>query len=346
MDERMVERMRNARIVMIGMLALFLLIVLSSPQASARIARELDENLPVAIVATNFNGVEIQLPKQEWRKCYLLDLLPPETKFKVGPGAKLSIIYFFDDHMEIVRENTEGVVSFKTITPYNGTIDKLKAQSTVESSEIPYMLFVKLKKEAFKQVNDPGEEDREKMFLTAYVKNWTFPPVFFWYDLRTPPYRVQLFNENDEFIYEKESNEASFKYPYSDPELTKGTKLYYWQVLTRSNDVVVRKYPFKILTLYQARDVLRREKEFDRLQKKDPGAFDSIAYTEMFNLYTKYTCWDKLLHLCDEMKDRDPQNPIIYNLLTRLYLIKGCPVYALRAHEKAKSLGSTDVILD
>lgn|GEM_PF-1116546 len=327
-------------------IAVTLLIVASGAQA--KIARELEENLPVAIVASNSDGVEIQLPKQEWRKCYLLDLLPPETKFRVGKGSKLSMIYFFDDHMEVVRENTEGVVSFKTISPYNGVVDKLKAKSSVESIDIPYMIFVKLRKDAFKQVNDPGEEDKEKLFLNAYVKNWTFPPVFYWANIGKPPYRVQLFNENDEFIYEKESMESTFKYPYSDPELTKGTKLYYWQVLTPSNDVAVRKYPFKILTLYQARDVLKREKEFERLQKRDAlkNVFDSVAYTEMFNLYVQYTCWDKLLHLCDEIKDRDPQNPIVYNLLARLYLIKGCPFYALKAHEKSKQLGSTDEILD
>jgi len=45
----------------------------------------------------------------------------------------------------------------------------------------------------------------------------------------------------------------------------------------------------------------------------------------MFLLYTTYTCWDKLLHLVDDMKDRDLNNPVIYNLLARLYIIKGCP---------------------
>ncbi len=335
-------------ILFLCLIAAFALLL--STAAQAKIARELGENLPVAIAATNFNNVEIQLPRQEWRKCYLLDLLPPETKFRVKPGGKLSIIFFFDDHMEIARENSEGVISFKTISPYNGTVDKLKpsSPSPSESFEIPYMLFVKLKKDAYKQVNDPGEEQMEKRFVASWVKNWTFPPVFNWYNANTPPYKLQLFNENDEFIYGKDSMEATFKYPYSDPELTKGTKLYYWQVLTPSNDVLVRKCPFKILTLYQARDVLAREKEFERAQKKETSrtSFDSIAYTEMFLLYTKYTCWDKLLHLVDDMKDRDLDNPVIYNLLARLYLIKGCPFYSLKAHEKAKQLGSTDEIID
>lgn len=335
-----------AFMVLYLVLGAFLLLFAMSSDSSAKVARELEENLPVAIVATNFQNVEIQLPKQEWRKCYLLDLLPPETKFRVAQGAKLSIIYFFDQHMEIAREGSEGVISFKTISPYNGQVDKLRPDTSVQSIDIPYMLFVKLKKDAYKQMNDPGEEEKEKMFLSSWVKNWTFPPVFYWYNVNTPPYRVQLFNENDEFIYEKESTVAEFKYPYSDPELTKGTALYYWQVLTPSNDLMVRKCPFKILTLYQARDVLKKEKEFERYLKERPEEFDSVAYTEMFLLYTRYTCWDKLLHLCDEMKDRDPQNPIIYNLLARLYLIKGCPLYSFRAHEKSKQLGSTDEILD
>ena len=337
---------KKALLVLCLVLGALFIISALSPLAWSKVARELEENLPVAIAATNFNNVEIQLPKQEWRKCYLLDLLPPETKFRVGQGGKLSIIYFFDQHMEIARDASEGVVSFKTISPYNGQVDKLRPESAVQSIDIPYMLFVKLKKEAYKQVNDPGEEEKEKMFLASYVKNWTFPPVFYWFNVNSPPYRVQLFNENDEFIYEKESMAADFKYPYSDPELTKGTALYYWQVLTPNNDVLVRKCPFKILTLYQARDVLKREKEFERYKKERPEEFDSIAYTEMFLLYTRYTCWDKLLHLCDEISARDPQNPIVYNLLARLYLIKGCPIYSLRAHEKSKTLGSTDEILD
>ncbi|MDQ7824402.1 MAG: hypothetical protein RDV48_16490 [Candidatus Eremiobacteraeota bacterium] len=337
--------MRIFRFLSLAVLLAFLAVALSPGGASAKIARDLDENLPVAIVATNFDNVEIQLPKQEWRKCYLLDLLPPETKFRVGKGGKLSIIYFFDDHMEVARENAEGTVAFRNISPYNGTVDKLKPRASTSDGELPYMMFNKLRKDFYKNVNDPGEEDREKMIASSWVKNWTFPPVFYWYDLKTPPYRLQLFDENDVFKYEKESMEPTFKYPYSDPSLTKGTGLYYWQVLTKSNDLLVRKTPFKILTLYQARDVLSREKEFERLKQKDPK-FDSIAYTEMFILYSQYTCWDKLLHLCDEIKDKDPQNPVIYDILARLYVIKGCPIYSLRAHEKATQLGSTDVILD
>jgi len=339
---------KRVQVILFIVLGAFITVFAFSAGAEAKVARELEENLPVAIVASNFNNVEIQLPKQEWRKCYLFDLLPPETKFRVGSGGKLSIIYFFDKHMEVARENAEGVISFKTINPYDGEVDKLRPEQRLEAIDIPYMLYVKLKKDAYKQVNDPGEEEKEKLFLESWVKNWTFPPVFFWANVNSPPYRIQLFNEYDEFLYEKESMEPKFKYPYSDAELTKGTKLYYWQVITPSNDVVVRKTPFKILTLFQARDMLKMEKQFDRARKKDPEVFDSVAYTDMFLIYVRYTCWDKMLHLCQELvkPERDPENPILYNLLARLYLIKGCPLYSLRAHEKAKQLGSTDEILD
>lgn len=335
------------RSIICVILCVFIAVLLQGGIASAKIARDINDNLPVAIVGTNFDNVEIQLPNKEWRKCYLLDLLPPQTKFRVNKGGKLSIIYFFDDHTEVAREGAEGTVSFNTISPYTGNVDKLKPKSlTPDTVDIPYILFVKLRKDMYKQVNDPGEEDKEKMFLSAWVKNWTFPPVFYWYNVNNPPYRVQLFNENDEFLYEKEAMTPTFKYPYSDPELTKGTKLYFWQVLTPSSDVIVRKYPFKVLTLYQARDVLRREKEFEFLKAKNNGKFDSLAYTEMFLLYVKYTCWDKLLHLCDDIKGYDQKNPVVCDLLARLYLLKGCPIYSLKSHEQAKQLGSTDDIVD
>ena len=252
-------------------------------------------------------------------------------------------LFFHDDHLEVVDPNSAAKVAFKNIKPDSGSVRRHEPKGRSKAQvEIPYMLMRRLRVADFVQAQEEGAYQKEETFLAAWVKNTAYPPVFYCKDLGLPKYRFQLFNEWDEFLYEGTSTEPRFKYPYQGPQQLTKNGLYYWQVLGSDDSIVVRKYPFRVLTQPLALLVERNEKRYAALKQK--RQVTSIDTTDMFLLYNTLHLVDKSLHLLQEMIALDPENPILYRALVRAYLTRGCPAHAQEALDKETGLGATDPI--
>lgn len=326
-------------------IALFLLMLMLQP-ALAQDRSELAENNPVAIVALTQGQTEIKHVDGEWRPIYWMDLLRPEDQIRTAEDGKVVVTFFHDDHQEVVDPNTEGRTKFREITKTSdqGEIRKTRPlDRSVSEIPIPYMLMRRLYREEFKQADEADALEKEKVFLAAYVKAEAYPPVFIWKEEAGPtPYKFQMFNEWDEFLYENKTNDRRFKYPYRGPFNMQKNSLYRWQVTDAQDNIVVRKYAFVLLTLPHSREIARREKVFN--QAKDDGKLMKNDYVDLFLLYNQRKMIDKSLHLLQQMSEMDPENPVIYRALVRAYLAKGCPAHALQAHERELQLGGTDPI--
>lgn len=309
---------------------------------------ELAKNNPVAIVALSQGQTELKHLDGEWRPIYWMDLLRPEDEIRTAGDGKVVITFFHDDHQEVIDPDTEGRTAFREVTKTSeeGSIRKTKPlDRSVSEIPIPYMLMRGLYKEEFKLAEDPDALEREKIFLSSYVKAEAYPPVFVWKEDAGPtPYKFQMFNEWDEFLYETKTQEGRFKYPYRGPFNMQKNSLYRWQVTDAEDNIVVRKYPFVLLTLPHSREVKRMEKRFDRL--KDENKLMKSDYVDLFLLYNQRKMIDKSLHLLQQMSEIDPENPVIYRALVRAYLSKGCPAHALEARESELQLGGVDPIKD
>ncbi|HXE71530.1 MAG TPA: hypothetical protein VNO81_02630 [Candidatus Nitrosotenuis sp.] len=307
-------------------------------------SQELAQNLPVAVVAQVQGTVQLTRGDLEPRPLYWMDLLRPEDKIRVGPDGKVVALFFFDDHLEILDPDTEAKVEFKGLGKLSGSDIRRSAPQDRSRAviEIPYLLLRKLKEVDFKLAEEPDAYQKEEVYLSAWVKNTTYPPVFYCKDLKLSKYRFQLFNEWNEFLYEHAATEPKFKFPYQAPfQLTKNG-LYYWQVLGPDDSIVVRKYPFRMLTQLHARQVEAAEKRFEALQQKKK--LTPVDYMDLFLLYNQLGILDKQIHIVREMIKLDPENPVLYRALTRLYVSRGCPAHALEAREKEIQLGFSDVI--
>jgi len=325
---------------------LFLLLLLAW-SAFAQDTEELNKNQPVCIISLVSGPCEVKTPDSDWQAAYWLTMLRPEDQLRTPPNGKLVLDFFADDHLEIVDPGTEAKIAFrnvvKTSPSGNVRLDPARDRARTEIA-IPYLLMRKLFAKDFEGADEPDAMAKENQFLTARVKAEAFPPVFFWKNTGAPHYRFQLFNEWDQFLYEKKvvakGPEVRFKFPYDAPfQLAKSSE-YAWQVLAPDDTIVVRKYKFTILTQPLADQVERAEKNFEKLKKS--GKANQTTWCDLFLLYQNRKLIDKYLHILQDMARQDPENPVIQRALVRAYLSKGCPAHAREAREKELQLGGID----
>lgn len=323
-------------------LASLMALSLVSP-SFAQDRNELAQNNPVAILSLVQGNVELKHPEGDWQPAYWLTLVRPEDQLRTPAGGKLLVDFFADDHLEILEPSTEAKVAFRNLVKVQGDGGVRREQArdrAVTEIPIPYMLERKLWAKDMAPASEPDALEKEKVYLSAEVLPEAFPPVFIWRNLKAPLYKLQLFNEWNEVIYEKKLKETRFKFPYDGPfQLAKNSQ-YFWQVLTGDDQIVVRKYSFTLLTTLHARQLEASERKFDNLRAQKKAT--QSHYTDMFLLYNNRKMVDRLLHLLKEMANKDPENPMIYRALVRAYLAKGCPAHAQEALNKELQLNGVD----
>lgn len=315
--------------------------------AAAQDSRELSQNPPVAIVALSQGYAQIQSPEGDWRPAHWMTLVFPEDKLRTEGDGKLVVTYFHDQHREVVGPDTEAKTGFRALSRLSeeGQIDKQRAKDrNVAEIPIPYLFLRQLDKKEFEGAQDEQELEREKVFLSSYVKSEAFPPVFVWSDTGAESYRLQLFNEWDEFIFEKPVTETRYKYPYRPDFRLAKNSLYKWQVTDHQDNIVVRKYPFVLLTSLHAREVERAEKRHAQLEAS--GKLTQADEADLFLLYVQRKMIDKYLHQLQRMSRKDPQNPVLYKGLVRAYLSKGAPAHAWQALQMERDYGGVDELRD
>ena len=189
------------------------LAALSSPWAWAQDRAELAKNNPVAIISLISGQVELKRPDGDWQPAYWLTLLRPEDQLRTSERSKVLVDFFSDDHLETIEPSTEGKVAFKNLVKVQGQGGVRREQArdrAVAEIPIPYMLERKLSSKDFAAASDEGAMEKEKIFLGAQVFPELFPPVFAWRNVGAPLYRLQLFNEWDEVIYETKVKQNRF----------------------------------------------------------------------------------------------------------------------------------------
>ncbi len=326
---------------------LFFLLVLLSSVALGQDSRELSETPPVAIVALSQGVAEIKHTDGDWRPAYWLTLVRPEDQIRTSDDGKLVLTFFHDYHREVVEPDTLGKIGFRSTskTGGNGEIrqDRPKDRGVTEIP-IPYLLIRQLTAAEFANAQEQGALEREKTFLSSYVKAEAFPPVFVWRDTGAQKYKLQLFNEWDEFLYETETSETRFKFPFRGPFQLAKNSLYKWQVTDENDQIVVRRYPFVLLTTLHARELERAEKRYAALEKQNKVT--QADQTDLFLLYVQRKMIDKYLHSLEKMAQQDHQNPLIHRGLVRAYLAKGAPAHAWQSLETERSYGGVDEVRD
>lgn len=176
--------MSRPRLLVFGML-MGLLLAVTPAGTRASEQEELAQNMPVAIVSQVLGQAQVKNVNGDWRPLYLLELLRPEDRIQTENDGKVVVLFFFDNHLEVLDPTGQAKVAFKNLQ--SDTASARRAESNHRSRgqiEIPYMLLRRLRVADFTQADEPGAYDKEEVFLSAWVKATTSPPVFYCKDLQ------------------------------------------------------------------------------------------------------------------------------------------------------------------
>lgn len=298
----------------------------------------------VGVVSLVWGEVTVKHENEDYKPARWLEPIFPGDMVKTsGPGSKLLLTFFSDNHQEVMGSDNEATVGQAgLVNAINGAVrvDGPRNPFGAGGVESPFIYTRKLVQADFANAANANLE-AEKAICQGRVRP-SFPPNMFWgkqadgvvstfrvFDYLGAPLWTRQVKGHSYQMSEKEAN-----------AMPKGV-IYNWDVMA-GDQVVVARYPFKLLTKPQRDWYLQQRAIFDK--KKTNGKLERSDWTDMCLMASQLLYVDEALDLLYKMGDMDPQNPNIQRALVRVYLMKGCPGLAKQALDKELELGGVDPI--
>lgn len=292
---------------------------------------------PVAVISLVWGAVTIKHQNEDYKPARWLEPIFPGDQVKTsGTDAKLLVTYFNDNHQEVLGPNSESTAQETGLT--GGSVRKDSARNPFGAGgvENPFVYTRKLVEADFQ--NPPLDYEAEKGVLQARVRP-TFPPSLFWQ--KTSDCVLEVYDYVGASLWNVPVKGHTYVLTTAQAQaMPKGVN-YSWDVKS-GDQVLVARYPFKLLTLPQYKWFQEQTQDYE--SKKASGKLQRSDWTDYLLVCSQLNYVDQGLDLLYKMAEMDPNNPAVYRALTRVYLQKNCPVHARRAHDKELELGGLDPV--
>lgn len=303
---------------------------------------------PIAVVSLVWGEVTIKHSDADYQPARWLEPVYPGDYVKTsGPGSKLLITYFFDNHQEVLPENSEASVTPAGLnTTSGGPIRKDPARNPFGTGGVqsPFVYTQNLSQDDFQGADTPGAFQRETEYLKASVVSH-FPPTFSWpAQPSAKGYTLTISDASGTTLLSRKLQPTTRSYKLQQHEagkLFKGT-VYNWGITDESGQTVVATYPFMLLSQKQDEWLSSNHKSYDLKVRK--GQLQRSDRTDRLLVSSQLVEVGDVLSQAKQMANEDPNNPLVYRVLTRAYLAKGCPAHAKLAHDRQLELGGIDPI--
>ncbi|MBM3461673.1 MAG: hypothetical protein FJX76_06185 [Armatimonadetes bacterium] len=300
---------------------------------------------PVAVISLVWGVVTLKHQNEDYKPARWLDAIFPGDQVKTaGPGSKLLITYFFDNHQEVLSMDSEARVDPTGLTSLSGpAIRKDPARNPFSNGvQSPFVYSHRLIQADFKGADDPTAMDRENAYIQARVRS-VDPITFAWLPQKgVPNYQLQIWDANNSLMMGFDSKTPKVKLkPAQSNKLFTGT-VYTWGVTAPGNATVVPNYQFMYMSNPQNRWYTETVNNFQSLRKR--GQLQRSDYTDYLLISAQFVRVDDVLNLAREIAAMDTKNPGAFRALTRAYLAKGCPAHARQAYDTEIQLGGEDPI--
>lgn len=301
------------------------------------------QGAPVAVISLVWGVVTVKHTDGDYKPAMWLEPIYPQDLVKTaGPGSKLLITYFFDNHQEVLGVDSVATVGAKSLASVSGgaiRVDKPR-NPFGQGMENPFVYTMKLRPDIFKGADDPQAMARENGFLKSLVQP-TYPPTFSWQAVPgVKKYSVNFFDTTGATLGGATSTKATYQATQKQFSLMSLGQTFLYQVTAPGNVPVVARYAFMVLGKPQQNWLAEYRKDY--LHKKKHGQIQRSDYTDILLVCAQLQQVDKATEICQEIARLNPKNPRVFRALTRAYLAKGCPAHAKRAYETQIQLGGID----
>lgn len=324
---------------------LYLATLLFFLTAAPIVAQDEEPATPVGVASLVWGEVTVKHTGADYKPARWLEPIYVGDQLRTnGDGAKLLVVFFDDNHQEVVGTDMVCTVGTDGLTKAEGVgdvrVDPARNPFGAGGVENPFIYTYKLVQDDFKGADEPGALEAEQQVLKARVRP-DFPPSFYWPDNGANSYKLQIFEPAGKLVWSKELSDHQYKLkPQEANKLLKGVD-YKWSVLADGEELV-RPYEFQLLTLPLQKWFNEQAATFNK--KRDDDKLQRSDWTDYLLVCSQVTDIDRAFELTEKMKAMDPENPRIYRVLTRLYIYRSCPAHAKAAHDKLNALGGRDPI--
>lgn len=303
---------------------------------------------PIAVVSLVWGEVTIKHSDADYQPARWLEPVYAGDFVKTaGPGSKLLITYFFDNHQEVLPEESQATVTPAGLTVTSGgPVRKDPARNPFGTGgvESPFVYTQNLSADDFEGANAAGAFAKEAEYLKASVVAH-FPPTFSWpAGDGAKGYTLIITDASGTVVvsHQLQPTTRSYRLPQHEAsKLFKGT-VYEWGVRDEAGTVVVAPYPFMLLSQKQDAWLASNRRSYEAKERREQ--LQRSDYTDRLLVGSQLLQVGDVLSLAKQMAKLDPNNPLVYRVLTRAYLAKGCPAHAKQAHDRQLELGGIDPI--
>jgi hypothetical protein len=304
------------------------------------------DGLPVAVISLVWGEVTVKHQDADYKPARWLEPIWEGDFVKTaGPGSKLLITFFNDNHQEVMPSDSVATVAMTGLTSQSGPkirVDRPRNPFGAGGVQNPYVYTHNLVQDDFKGADAPGAYEAEEFAMKAWM-NSSSPARFSWpNDPNAASYTLQVQGAPGlNFRWTKMTETPQYKMNQDESNaMTKGA-VYQWSVLSGTS-VVIPQYNFLLLTLPQ--DKWLKDQADDFADKRKRGQLQRSDYTDYLLVCSQLLRVDNALSLMKEMAAMDPQNPRVFRALTRVYLLKNCPAHAKEAWNTEIQLGGVDPV--
>jgi hypothetical protein len=302
-------------------------------------------NPPVAVISLVWGVVTVKHTGGDYQPATWLEPIYAQDYVKTaGPGSKLLITYFFDNHQEVMDQDSIAGVGYKGLQLQQGPkIRKDAARNPFgQGMQNPFVYTMRLNSVSFNGADEPNAMALENGYLRASVTP-TYPPRFRWQALSgAKQYHVQFFDTKNQARAGAPAKKAELIATRKQFGLQTLGQTFRWQVDAAPGQTVVSRYSFMVLGKPQQKWLSSYRVGFER--KRKAKQLQRSDYTDYLLMCAQLLQVDEAVKLCDEMARLNPKNPQVFRALTRAYLAHNCPAHAKQAYQTEISLGGIDPI--
>lgn len=265
----------------------------------------------VGLIASLSGNVQVmRAPGAKSVKASVMQSLAPGSKISVAPGGRATVILFQDGARYELSPGSVTSVAANSCQGLSGPAPKSLAALPIRQRKLLASSQVASGRAASTTMRGPEQIGLQSLSATSISQA---RPVFEWGAVQgAASYQVQLWDENNEMVWQGESSATRLVYPENAPALQAETD-YQWIVTT-----LIGEKPLKgegVFRILNGEKIAAANAELAAL---DPALDEALAGVLRAEIFARYELWDDAIATYQQLAAKFPDSQTIDEALTQL----------------------------